>query len=80
MGLDPDRVEARARERDAVVLSGTADKPHGLRECHVADPRGFRLGAGRRVALSGYPCKMATPSRKTCERSSGALKILQIWR
>lgn len=41
MGLDPDRVEARARERDGVVLSGTSDKPHGLRECHVADPEGF---------------------------------------
>lgn len=41
MGLDPDRVEARARERDATVLSGTLDKPHGLRECHVADPEGF---------------------------------------
>ena len=41
MGLDPDRTEARARERDAIVLSGTIDKPHGLRECHVADPEGF---------------------------------------
>jgi hypothetical protein len=41
MGLDPDRVEARARARDAAVISGTTDKPHGLRECHIADPEGY---------------------------------------
>ncbi|HET7412985.1 MAG TPA: hypothetical protein VFJ18_10010 [Pararhizobium sp.] len=41
IGLDPDRVEARARGRDDAVISGTIDKPHGLRECHVADPEGY---------------------------------------
>lgn len=41
MGLDPDRVEGRARERDMIVLSGAVDKPHGLRECHVVDPEGY---------------------------------------
>lgn len=41
MGLDPDRVEARARDRELVVLSGTVDKPHGLRECHLIDPEGY---------------------------------------
>ena len=46
MGLDPDRVEARAREREAIVLSGAVDKPHGLRECHVADPEGFVWAPG----------------------------------
>ena len=41
IGLDPDRVEARARKRNAVVLSGPTDTSHGMRECHVADPEGF---------------------------------------
>jgi hypothetical protein len=41
MGLDPDRMEMRARERDLVVLSGAVDKPHGLRECHIVDPEGY---------------------------------------
>lgn len=41
MGLDPEKTEARARARDAVVVSATIDKPHGLRECHIADPEGF---------------------------------------
>lgn len=41
MGLDPDRMEMRARERNLVVLSGAVDKPHGLRECHIVDPEGY---------------------------------------
>lgn len=41
MGLDPDRVETRARSHGTKILSGAVDKPHGLRECHVAAPSGF---------------------------------------
>jgi hypothetical protein len=40
-GADPDRIEARARERGHVVLAGAADKPHGLRECHIVAPDGY---------------------------------------
>jgi hypothetical protein len=40
-GLDPDKVEARARERDDHVLAGSLDKPHGLRECFIVDPEGY---------------------------------------
>lgn len=40
-GLDPDKAEQRARVHDAVVLSGSIDKPHGLRECHLVDPEGY---------------------------------------
>ncbi len=40
-GADPDAAEARARERDDIVLSGAADKPHGLRECHIVGPFGY---------------------------------------
>ena len=40
-GAEPDRVEARARERGHIVLSASIDKPHGLRECHVVAPGGY---------------------------------------
>lgn len=39
--LDPDAAEARARARGDAVLAATADKPHGLRECFLADPDGY---------------------------------------
>jgi predicted enzyme related to lactoylglutathione lyase len=40
-GLDPDKAETRARARGDHVLSGSMDKPHGLRECHIVDPEGY---------------------------------------
>ncbi len=39
--LDPDAAEARARARGDPVLAATADRPHGLRECFLADPDGY---------------------------------------
>jgi catechol 2,3-dioxygenase-like lactoylglutathione lyase family enzyme len=40
-GCDPDKAEAMARTFGAVVLDGTIDKPHGLRECVVLDDDGY---------------------------------------
>lgn len=40
-GLDPDAAEARARARGDMVLAAAADKPHGLRECYLADGDGY---------------------------------------
>ena len=40
-GLDPDSAEDRAGRAGAVVLSGSVDKPHGLRECHIVDAEGY---------------------------------------
>ncbi len=40
-GVDPDLAEGRARERGYVVMAETRDKPHGLRECYLADPAGY---------------------------------------
>jgi catechol 2,3-dioxygenase-like lactoylglutathione lyase family enzyme len=40
-GIDPDAVEARATRAGAIVLSGSIDKPHGLRECHIVGPNGY---------------------------------------
>jgi catechol 2,3-dioxygenase-like lactoylglutathione lyase family enzyme len=38
---DPDAAEARAHDNDYIVLAGSADKPHGLRECCILDPDGY---------------------------------------
>jgi hypothetical protein len=40
-GCDPDLAEAVARTCDAIILSGTMDKPHGLRECMIIDDNGY---------------------------------------
>ncbi len=40
-GIDPDAAEARARARGDAVFAATRDKPHGLRECYLADPDGY---------------------------------------
>lgn len=40
-GADPDRVETLAREHGHIVLAGSMDKPHGLRECHIVGPSGY---------------------------------------
>ena len=37
----PDAAEKRAHENDYIVLAGSADKPHGLRECCILDPDGY---------------------------------------
>jgi len=39
--VDPDAAEARARAGGWVVLAGTIDKPHGLRECMILDDDGY---------------------------------------
>lgn len=38
---DPDAAETRAREEDYIILAGSADKAHGLRECSILDPDGY---------------------------------------
>ncbi|MEI8177186.1 hypothetical protein [Aestuariivirga sp.] len=40
-GCDPDVAESKARELGFTVLSGTIDKPHGLRECVILDDDGY---------------------------------------
>ena len=39
--VDPDAVEARARDAGYTVLAGSMDKPHGTRECIVMDDEGY---------------------------------------
>lgn len=38
---DPDKAEQRAREHDYIVLAGSIDKPHGLREAYLLDTDGY---------------------------------------
>lgn len=40
-GLDPDDCEAKARAAGGIVLAGSLDKPHGLREAYLVDPDGY---------------------------------------
>lgn len=40
-GIDPDVAEAQARARGDTVFAATTNKPHGLRECYLADPDGY---------------------------------------
>jgi len=39
--IDPDSAEKKAVANGYMVLQGTADKPHGLRECFLLDPDGY---------------------------------------
>ena len=50
-GADPDDIEARARNEGHIVLAGSVDKPHGLRECHIVGPEGYVFVPSR--AISG---------------------------
>ncbi len=48
-GVDPDRVEARAKSTGSTVVQPAADKAHGWREVMVADPDGYVWAVGRPV-------------------------------
>jgi catechol 2,3-dioxygenase-like lactoylglutathione lyase family enzyme len=48
LGLDPDLLEERARERGFKVMIGATDFPgHGWREVYLEDPDGYLWVAGR---------------------------------
>ena len=48
LGLDPDRLEKKAREMGVSVMLGATDFPgHGWRECYLEDPDGYLWVAGR---------------------------------
>ena len=40
-GRDPDQAEVVARALGGVILAGSADKPHGVREAYILDPEGY---------------------------------------
>jgi hypothetical protein len=48
-GADPDGIEARARNEGHIVLAGSVDKPHGLRECHIVGPEGYVFVPSRAI-------------------------------
>jgi catechol 2,3-dioxygenase-like lactoylglutathione lyase family enzyme len=51
--MDPDEAVKRAGKRGDPVLQGATDKPHGLRECYIADPDGYVWVPG--VPIGGRP-------------------------
>lgn len=46
---DPDLCEARAKEAGYMVLRGSEDRPHGLRECYILDPDGYCWVPGTKI-------------------------------
>jgi uncharacterized glyoxalase superfamily protein PhnB len=46
LGVDPDAVEARARQAGANVIRGPTDKGHGWRETWIEDPDGYVWAVG----------------------------------
>ncbi len=46
LGLDPDEVEARARQRGFTVNVPTQTFQHGWRECRLEDSNGFTFAVG----------------------------------
>jgi len=46
MGIDPDAVEARARERDFTINMPTKTYPHGWREVRLEDLNGYMFAIG----------------------------------
>jgi len=48
-GVDPDIIEERARHAGFIILSGSIDKPHGMRECYIVGPDGYVFVPSRPV-------------------------------
>jgi catechol 2,3-dioxygenase-like lactoylglutathione lyase family enzyme len=46
LGIDPDQVESRARERGFTVNVPTKTFPHGWRECRLEDANGYMFAVG----------------------------------
>jgi len=46
LGLDPDQVEGRARQRGFTVNVPTQTFPHGWRECRLEDSNGYMFAVG----------------------------------
>lgn len=44
--VDPDRLQARAKEFGATIVQPAQDKPHGMREIMIADSDGYVWAAG----------------------------------
>ena len=49
LGVDPDEVEALARDNGAELIAPATDKPHGWRETVVQDPDGYVWAVGVKV-------------------------------
>jgi len=46
LGIDPDKVEQRARHEGAAILQPAKDFPHGWRDVTIADPDGYVWAVG----------------------------------
>ncbi|RWB71906.1 MAG: VOC family protein [Mesorhizobium sp.] len=48
-GADPDGIEKKAAALGHIVLAGSIDKPHGLRECYIVGPDGYVFVPSARI-------------------------------
>ena len=46
LGIDPDEIEANAKNHGAMIVKPAADKGHGWREVLVRDPDGYEWAVG----------------------------------
>ena len=49
LGIDPDQVEARAKQRGATIVQPAKDFPHGWRDVIVQDPDGYTWAVGEKL-------------------------------
>lgn len=61
LGIDPDKLEKRARDYGAPVPIATEDKVYGWREVLVRDPDGYEWGVGILIDPAKGPAR-PTPS------------------
>lgn len=59
LGVDPDGVEARAREIGATIARPASDKGHGWREVLVRDPDGYEWAVGVLIKPAQGPFRPA---------------------
>jgi uncharacterized glyoxalase superfamily protein PhnB len=53
LGVDPDKVEERAKQVGATIVQPTKDFPHGWREVTLLDPDGYIWTVGLPIAAMG---------------------------
>jgi catechol 2,3-dioxygenase-like lactoylglutathione lyase family enzyme len=52
--IDPDALEARARQHGALIVQPCQDMPHGWRDVIVADPDGYTWAAGTSIPAQDH--------------------------
>ncbi len=57
LGVDPDELEARARQANATIVAAAQNKGHGWREVLIRDPDGYEWAVGILVDKAKAPLR-----------------------